>query len=163
MFLIQHASSLPDQFIKPAVIDEALDLRSALGRRVGDTLELEKSMRWTQIMEQKGNSFWTIRGLGVESLIGGMNGFYVRGLLCLPCHLADLVVRHEQGTAKTQQFFHARILPRLQLQPELRSAIDSTSAKAKQQLGILSDSSSQSPSEELLVNLGKDPAAEASL
>lgn len=66
-----------------------------------------------------------------------------------------------QGTAQTQHFFHARILPKLSLAPELRSAVDSTSAKAKQQLGILSSSStSQLPSEELL-NLGNDPSAEA--
>ena len=62
--------------MKPGLIDQVLQLQT-IGMRVGDRLQLEKSMRWVQIADQKGNSFWTIRGLGVESLVGGMTGYYV--------------------------------------------------------------------------------------
>lgn len=59
------------------MIDHIMQLQS-IGMRVGDRLELEKCMRWMQIQGQAGKSFWTVRGLAVESLVGAMTGYYVR-------------------------------------------------------------------------------------
>lgn len=97
MFFIRHVDALPANYMKPAVIDEALELRQGLGMRVGDMLQLEKCLRWTQIAGQtqkefasrkESMSFWSVRGLAVESLIGGMNGYYVRLDLTLCCSLS---------------------------------------------------------------------------
>ncbi|GAA6060241.1 hypothetical protein JCM10212_003481 [Sporobolomyces blumeae] len=113
MYLVMHLTSrlasthpaLLAHAVSPRAVDAVLDTKQ-LGATVGSAWKLERALRWREVRGPDGamTGLWKVRGMGVESVVGG--------------------VYTSQGIETASQLFDQLVLPNLVFPRTLRTALE---------------------------------------